>query len=66
MAIATARSPVLTIEAVLLIVLGAAALFLPLFAGLFVGTIIGVVLLLSGVVGLVAAFSGGAPPWSAS
>ena len=59
MAIATARSPVLTIEAVLLIVLGAAALFLPLFAGLFVGTIIGVVLLISGLVGLVAAFSGG-------
>ena len=59
MAIVPARSPVLTAEAVLLIVLGIAALVLPLFAGLFVGTIIGVVLLVSGVVGLVAAFSGG-------
>lgn len=59
MAVAPARSPILTIEAVLLIVLGAAALILPLFAGLFVGTIIGVVLLVSGIVGLVSAVSGG-------
>ena len=59
MAIATARSPVLTIEAVLLILLGIAALLLPLFAGLFVGTIVGVVLLIVGIVGLVSAFSGG-------
>jgi uncharacterized membrane protein HdeD (DUF308 family) len=59
MAVAPARSPILTLEAIALIVLGAAALLLPLFAGLFVGTIIGVVLLISGIVGLVSAFSGG-------
>jgi uncharacterized membrane protein HdeD (DUF308 family) len=60
MALAPARSPILTAEAVLLIVLGAAALLLPLLAGLFVGTIIGVVLLITGIVGLLSAFSGGA------
>ncbi len=60
MAIASTRSPILTVEAVLLIVLGAVALILPLFAGLFVGAILGVVLLISGLVGLVSAFSGGA------
>ena len=59
MAVAPARSPFLTLEAVLLIVLGAAALILPLFAGLFIGTIIGVVLLISGGLGLLSAFSGG-------
>ena len=59
MATASTRPAILTLEAVLLILLGAAALILPLFAGLFVGTILGVVLLITGVVGLVAAFSGG-------
>ena len=59
MAIAPARSPILTLEAVLLIVLGIAAVVLPLFAGLVVGTVIGIVLLISGVVGLASAFSGG-------
>ena len=56
----TARSPVLTIEAVLLILLGIAAIVTPLFAGLFVATVIGVILLISGAVGLFSAFSGGA------
>ena len=60
MAVATARSPLLMLEAVLLILLGIAAVALPLFAGLLVGTFIGVLLLISGVVGLVSAFSGGA------
>jgi membrane protein HdeD len=59
MAIAPARSPILTLEAVLLIVLGIAALILPLLAGAIVGTVIGVVLLISGAVGLASAFSGG-------
>ena len=59
MAIAPARSPILTIEAVLLILLGIAALVLPLFTGLLIGTVIGVVLLISGVIGLASAFRGG-------
>ena len=60
MAVAPARSPILTVEAVVLILLGIAALVLPLFTGLLVGTVIGVVLVLSGLVGLASAFSGGA------
>ena len=59
MAAAPARSPILTIEAVVLILLGIAALVLPLFTGLVVGTIVGFVLVMVGIVGLVSAFSGG-------
>jgi uncharacterized membrane protein HdeD (DUF308 family) len=57
-----ARSPLLTVEAVALIVLGIIALVLPLFAGLFVSTAVGVLLILSGGIGLVSAFRGG-PHW---
>ncbi len=53
-----ARSPVLTLEAVLLILLGIAAVVLPLAAGLAVSVVVGVVLLVSGAVGLFAAFTG--------
>ena len=59
MATAPARSPLLTIEAVLLILLGVAALVLPLFAGVLVATVIGVVLVISGAIGLVSGVSGG-------
>jgi uncharacterized membrane protein HdeD (DUF308 family) len=63
----TLRSPMLTAEAVLLIVLGIAALLLPLAAGLAASIVFGVILVLSGVLGLAAAFaSGGRHPrgWS--
>lgn len=54
----TTRSPVLTIEAVLLILLGIAAVVLPLAAGIAVSVVVGVVLLVSGAVGLFSALSG--------
>ncbi|MGC1302012.1 MAG: DUF308 domain-containing protein [Caulobacteraceae bacterium] len=63
----TARSSLHTAEAVLLIVLGLAALVLPVAAGLAAAVVFGVILVLSGVLGLVAAFaSGGRHPrsWS--
>jgi uncharacterized membrane protein HdeD (DUF308 family) len=59
MPIAPARSPLLTVEAILLIVLGIIALVLPLFAGLFAATAVGVLLILSGGVGLASALRGG-------
>lgn len=61
------RSPMLTAEAVLLIVLGIAALLLPLAAGVAASLVFGIILLLSGVLGLAASFaSGGRHPrgWS--
>jgi uncharacterized membrane protein HdeD (DUF308 family) len=63
----TLRSPMLTAEAVLLIVLGVAALLLPLAAGVAASLVFGIILLLSGVLGLAASFaSGGRHPrgWS--
>ncbi len=63
----TLRSPMLTAEAVLLIVLGIAALLLPVAAGLAASLVFGVILLLSGALGLLASFaSGGRHPrgWS--
>ena len=63
----TLRSPILTAEAVLLIVLGIAALLLPLAAGVAASLVFGIILLLSGVLGLAASFaSGGRHPrgWS--
>ena len=62
MPIVPARSPLLTIEAVALIVLGIVALVLPLFAGLFVSTAVGVLLILVGGIGLASALGGG-PHW---
>ena len=59
MAAASARSPLLTVEAVLLILLGIAAIVTPLFAGLFVATAIGLILMISGVIGLATALRGG-------
>jgi uncharacterized membrane protein HdeD (DUF308 family) len=63
----TLRSPMLTAEAVLLIVLGVAALLLPLAAGVAASLVFGVILILSGALGLAASFaSGGRHPrgWS--
>ena len=62
MAAIPARSPLLTLEAIGLIVLGVIALVLPLFAGLFVSTAIGVLLILVGGIGLASALSSG-PHW---
>ena len=55
----TTRPSLLTAEAVLLIVLGLAALVLPVVAGLAVSLVIGVVLVLSGAIGLAATFRSG-------
>ena len=60
MAPATPRSPVLIAEAVLLILLGIGAIVLPLAAGLAISLVVGIVLLISGAIGLFSAFSGGA------
>jgi uncharacterized membrane protein HdeD (DUF308 family) len=54
----TTRSPLLSIEAGALLLLGVAALVAPLMAGLAVTFLIGWVLVISGGVGLVAAFAG--------
>jgi uncharacterized membrane protein HdeD (DUF308 family) len=54
----TAKSPLLTIEAVVLLVLGVAALIAPFMAGLAITFLIGWVLIVSGAVGLVAAMGG--------
>ncbi len=54
----TARSPLLLIEAVVLLLLGVAALIAPFIAGLAITFLIGWVLVVSGVVGLVAALAG--------
>jgi uncharacterized membrane protein HdeD (DUF308 family) len=52
------KSSWLTIEAVVLILLGVAALILPLFAGVALTLTLGVILILVGAVGLVSAFAG--------
>jgi uncharacterized membrane protein HdeD (DUF308 family) len=58
MAVADKRSTWLTIEAILLIVLGVFALLAPLFAGLALAVTLGVVLVAAGVLGLIAAYAG--------
>jgi uncharacterized membrane protein HdeD (DUF308 family) len=57
-AIVAAKSPWLTIEGVALVVLGVLALILPLAAGVAAGVVIGWILIVSGIIGLVSAFSG--------
>ncbi len=52
------RSPWLTIEGALLILLGIAALVMPLLAGLAATLVFGWILILTGVIGLVSAFAG--------
>jgi uncharacterized membrane protein HdeD (DUF308 family) len=52
------RSPWLTIEGVLLILLGIAALVMPLMAGLAATLVFGWILILTGIIGLVSAFAG--------
>jgi uncharacterized membrane protein HdeD (DUF308 family) len=52
------RSPWLTIEGGVLVILGVAALFLPFAAGVAVSLVLAAVLIASGVVGLVSAFAG--------
>jgi len=54
----TTRSPLLMIEAVVLLLLGIAALVAPFMAGLAITFLIGWVLVISGGVGLVAALAG--------
>jgi len=58
MAVADKRSTWLTIEGVLLIVLGVFALLAPLFAGLALAVTLGVVLVVAGAIGLITAFAG--------
>ena len=55
----TIRSPLVVAEAVVLVLLGLAALVLPLAAGLAVSVVIGGVLTLSGVVGLAVLLASG-------
>jgi uncharacterized membrane protein HdeD (DUF308 family) len=57
-AIVAAKSPWLTIEGIALVVLGVLALILPLAAGLAAAVVIGWILIISGIIGLVSAFSG--------
>jgi uncharacterized membrane protein HdeD (DUF308 family) len=52
------RSPWLTIEGVLLVLLGIAALVMPLLAGLAATLVFAWILILTGVIGLVSAFAG--------
>lgn len=52
------KSPWLTIEGVLLIVLGVAALLMPFMAGLAASLVMAWILILTGVVGLVSAIAG--------
>jgi uncharacterized membrane protein HdeD (DUF308 family) len=52
------RSPWLTIEAIVLIILGVVALVLPLAAGIAVSVLFGLTLIVSGVVGLISAYAG--------
>jgi uncharacterized membrane protein HdeD (DUF308 family) len=54
----TAKSPLLMIEAVVLLVLGIAALITPFMAGLAITFLIGWVLVISGVIGLISAIAG--------
>ena len=52
------KSPWLTIEGVLLILLGIAALVMPLMAGLAATLVFAWILILSGMIGLISAFAG--------
>jgi uncharacterized membrane protein HdeD (DUF308 family) len=52
------RSPWLTIEGVLLILLGIAALVMPLMAGLAATLVFAWILILTGMIGLISAFAG--------
>ncbi len=52
------KSPWLTIEGVLLVLLGLAALVMPLMAGLAASLVFAWILVLSGMVGLISAFAG--------
>lgn len=52
------KSPWLTIEAVLLILLGIAAVLMPLMAGLAATLVFAWILILSGMIGLISAFAG--------
>jgi len=56
--LSTARSSLLTIEAVVLLILGVAALAAPFMASLAITFLIGWVLVVSGVLGLITAFAG--------
>jgi len=56
--ISAAKTPLLMIEAIVLLLLGVAALAAPLMAGLAIAFLIGWVLVFSGVIGLIAAFAG--------
>ena len=58
MTVAERRSRWLTIEGILLIILGVFALLAPLFAGLALAVTIGVLLLVAGVAGVVSAIAG--------
>ncbi len=58
MDIAPRRSAWLTIEAVILILLGVLALLAPLFAGMALALALGILLVVAGAVGLVSAFAG--------
>ena len=52
------KSPWLTIEGVLLILLGIAALVMPLMAGLAATLVFAWILILTGMIGLISAFAG--------
>ena len=54
----TGKSPWLTIEGVLLILLGLAAVVMPLMAGLAAALVFAWILILSGMIGLISAFAG--------
>lgn len=58
MAAAPGKSPWLTIEGVLLILLGIAALVMPLMAGLAATLVFAWILILTGMIGLISAFAG--------
>jgi uncharacterized membrane protein HdeD (DUF308 family) len=58
MPIVERHSPWLTIEGVLLILLGMGVLLAPMFAGIAAGILFGWVLVMAGVVGLASAFAG--------
>src|ERR1700736_2771764 len=61
MAAVPGKSPWLTIEGVLLILLGIAALVMPLMAGLAATLVFAWILILTGMIGLISAFAGRAP-----
>jgi uncharacterized membrane protein HdeD (DUF308 family) len=58
MAVADRRSIWLTVEGVLLIVLGIFALLAPLFAGLALAITLGILLVVAGLIGLISAIAG--------